>query len=253
MLLTFLGTGTSTGVPFIGCKCAVCSSNDPRDNRLRSSALLTTDDGANILIDCGPDFRQQMMAREFRKIDGVLLTHNHYDHVGGLDDLRPFCVFGDVPLWGEESCLNAIFEHLKYCFAEHRYPGAPRFTLNPVRPHEDFRIGDQSITPLRVMHGHLPILGYRIGRLAYITDMKTIPDEEPAYLEGIETLVINGLRFKAHNSHQTIPEAVAFARRIGAKQTYLTHLCHSAGLHAETTEMLPPNIHLAYDGLSIHC
>ncbi len=173
--------------------------------------------------------------------------------MGGLDDLRPFCVFGDVPLFGEENCLNSIFEHLKYCFAEHRYPGAPRFTLNPVKPHEDFTIGKLRITPLRVMHGHLPILGYRIGRLAYITDMKTIPDEELPLLEGIDTLVINGLRFKPHNSHQTIPEAIAFAQRIGAKHTYLTHLCHGAGLHAETSQTLPPNVHLAYDGLSVLC
>ncbi len=134
MRLAFLGTGTSTGVPFIGCKCSVCTSSDPRDKRLRASALLTTDEGKRILLDCGPDFRQQMIGREFRAIDAVLITHHHYDHVGGLDDLRPFCSLGDVGLWGAAECLSVLEHQLSYCFPEHHYPGAPRFTLHPVCP-----------------------------------------------------------------------------------------------------------------------
>ena len=172
MKLRILGSGTSTGVPEIGCKCEVCTSADPRDNRLRASSLLHTDD-AVILIDCGPDFREQMLrAASFEKIDGVLITHEHYDHVGGLDDLRPFCRFGEIPIYSDEYTATHLRARMPYCFLEHKYPGVPQIFLQEVEAGKTFFINNTEITPLQVMHGRLPILGYRIGkRMAYITDI----------------------------------------------------------------------------------
>lgn len=156
----------------------MCASADPRDKRLRTSAWIETDCGESILIDCGPDFRQQVLSlNHFSRISAVLLTHEHYDHVGGIDDLRPFCVFGEIPVYGDAICLEHQRERMPYCFAEHRYPGVPKISLHPVRPGEVFRVGKQEILPFVVMHAQLPIMGYRFGRTAYITDMKTIPDE----------------------------------------------------------------------------
>ncbi len=253
MKLTFLGTGTSTGVPQLGCDCPVCRSAAPRDKRLRSSVLLEAPDSFRLLIDCGPDFRRQMLDRPFGPIDGVLLTHVHYDHVGGLDDLRPFCRFGNVGLWGEADCLQLLADHLAYCFPGHHYPGAPSFETHTVKPGETFRIGGAEIMPLRVMHGSLPILGYRVGTLAYITDMKTIPEYTLPLLNGISTLVVNGLRHEPHATHQTVGEAIDFSRRVGAARTYLTHLSHQAGFQADLEAQLPEGIFAAYDGLSVLC
>lgn len=254
MKLRFLGTGTSTGIPQVGCRCQVCASADPRDKRLRTSAWIETDCGESILIDCGPDFRQQVLSlNHFSRISAVLLTHEHYDHVGGIDDLRPFCVFGEIPVFGDAICLEHQRERMPYCFAEHRYPGVPKISLHPVRPGEVFCVGKQEILPFVVMHAQLPIMGYRFGRTAYITDMKTIPDESLPLLEGVETLIVNGLRFEPHASHQTIEEAVAFSRRVQASHTYLVHMSHHAGLHVSLEERLPDNVHAAYDGLEIEC
>lgn len=254
MKLRFLGTGTSTGIPQVGCSCQVCASADSRDKRLRTSAWIETDCGESILIDCGPDFRQQVLSlNHFSRISAVLLTHEHYDHVGGIDDLRPFCVFGEIPVYGDALCLEHQRERMPYCFAEHRYPGVPKISLHPVRPSEVFRVGKQEILPFVVMHAQLPIMGYRFGRTAYITDMKTIPDESLPLLEGVETLIVNGLRFEPHASHQTIEEAVAFSRRVQASRTYLVHMSHHAGLHVSLEECLPDNVHAAYDGLEIEC
>lgn len=250
--LTFLGTGTSQGVPLIGCDCEVCKSADPRDNRLRTSALLETE-STRILIDCGPDFRQQILKQPFRKIDGVLLTHIHYDHVGGIDDLRPFCKLGDVDIYANEGTVNGLHTSMGYCFTKHPYPGVPKLRLHTINKHEGFSIGDINILPVEIMHDKLPILGYRFGQLAYITDMKSIADEEIPYLEGVETLVVNALRWeKPHHSHQLVADAINFSRRIGAKRTYLTHLTHKIGLHAVAEKRLPEGFHFAYDGLKIN-
>ena len=231
MRLTFLGTGTSCGVPTIGCQCYTCSSTDPHDKRLRCS-----------------DFRQQIMPQPFRKIDGILITHAHYDHMGGMDDIRPYCQFGEINVYADPIARQGMLQMLPYCFAEHRYPGVPAIQLHEIHPHEAFRIGDLEIVPFQVMHHDLPILGYRIGSLAYITDMKTIAPEELPYIEGCDTLVVNALRQKPHHSHQTLDEAVAFAKRVGARQTWLIHSSHDIGRHAEVNASLPANIQMAYDG-----
>lgn len=249
--LTFLGTGTSQGVPVIGCDCEVCTSKDPKDNRLRTSALLETKD-TRILIDCGPDFRQQILKQPFRKIDGVLLTHIHYDHVGGIDDLRPFCRLGDVDIYANKDTVDGLHQTMPYCFAEHLYPGVPKLRLHVIEKHIPFKIGDIEILPIEVMHDKLPILGYRFGNMAYITDMKTIHDDELPYLQGIDTLVENALRWeKEHHSHQLVKDAIAFSRKLGVKRTFLTHLTHKIGLHVVADKRLPEGFHFAYDGLRI--
>ena len=247
MKLTFLGTGTSCGVPTIGCECYTCRSTDPHDKRLRCSVLLETP-STRLLIDCGPDFRQQIMMQPFRKIDGILITHAHYDHMGGMDDIRPYCQFGEINVYADPIARKGMLEMLPYCFAEHRYPGVPAIQLHEIHPHLPFKIGDFDIMPFQVMHHDLPILGYRIGSLAYITDMKTIAEEEIPYIQGCDTLVVNALREKPHHSHQTLSEAVLFAQRTNARQTWLIHSSHDIGRHAEVNASLPANIQLAYDG-----
>ena len=247
MKLTFLGTGTSCGVPTIGCQCRVCQSTDPKDKRLRCSALVETAQ-TRLLIDCGPDFRQQIMPQPFRRIDGILITHAHYDHMGGMDDIRPYCQFGEINVYADPIARRGLLEMLPYCFAENRYPGVPAIGLHEIHAHQPFTIGDIPIMPCQVMHGKLPIIGYRLGPLTYITDMKTIDDAELPYLEGTQILVVNALRSQPHHSHQTIDDAVAFARRVGASSTFLIHGSHHIGLHEETNRKLPPDIQLAYDG-----
>jgi len=204
-----------------------------------------------ILVDCGPDFYFQMLKEPFRRFDGVLLTHEHYDHVGGLDDLRPFCAFGAVDVYSEKNTLQHLRERMPYCFREHPYRGVPRLNLIDVQPHVPFEIGNVRITPLRVMHGQMKILGFRINDLAYITDMTTMPPDEIATLAGIRLLVVNALRHTPHPTHQTVDEAVAFARSVGSQPTYFVHMSHEIGLHAEVERSLPHNIHLAYDGLKL--
>ena len=256
MQLTFLGTGTSGGVPSIGCQCKVCTSSDPHDNRLRSSAMIETEN-TRVIIDCGPDFRQQMLRVPFRKIDGVLITHIHYDHVAGIDDLRPFCAIDypklyDIDIFANADTAKALRQTMPYCFHENHYPGIPKLLLHEVPPHQTFSIGDIEITPFVVMHGQLPIFAYRIGPLAYITDMKTIDPGEMPFLEGVDTLVVNALRFeKPHHSHQLVDDAVRFAQTVGARRTYLIHGSHGIGLHAESVNLLPKGIELAYDGLCV--
>ena len=252
MKLTFLGTGTSCGVPVIGCQCKVCQSADPKDKRTRCSALVETD-STRILIDCGPDFREQILPQPFRKIDGILITHSHYDHMGGMDDIRPYCQFGAINVYADSLAKQSMLQMLPYCFAENRYPGVPAIGLHEIFPHQPLQIGDLEVMPIQVMHGKLPILGFRIGKLTYITDMKTIDDGELQYIEGTELLVVNALRFdKPHHSHQLMDDAIDFARKVGAKRTLIIHVCHDVGLHQEVNKILPDGIDLAYDGQEIY-
>lgn len=251
MKITFLGTGTSCGVPVIGCQCATCQSTDPRDKRLRCSILVETGQ-TRVLVDCGPDFRQQILQQPFRRIDGILITHAHYDHMGGMDDIRPYCQFGAIDVYADPLARQGLLQMLPYCFAEHRYPGVPAIGLHEIHAGELLRIGDLDIMPVRVMHGMLPILGFRFGRFAYITDMKTIDNNQLPLLDGVEVLVVNALRFeKPHHSHQLVDDAVVFAKRVGARRTLLTHMCHDVGLHSEASQRLPEGVELAYDGQEI--
>lgn len=249
MKISFLGTGTSCGVPVIGCQCKVCTSHDPRDKRLRCSILVETEQ-TRLLVDIGPDFREQILPMPFRRIDGILITHAHYDHVGGMDDIRPYCQFGEINVYGDALACKGMLQMLPYCFAEHRYPGVPAIGLHEITSGEPLLFGDIPVMPFEVMHGKLPILGYRFGsNFAYITDMKTIDDSQMPLLEGVETLVVNALRFdKPHHSHQLVDDAVAFARRVGARRTLLTHMCHDVGLYEEVNRLLPEGVELAYDG-----
>lgn len=246
MKLTFLGTGTSTGIPQIACKCAVCNSTDQRDKRLRASVWIEAE-GQNILIDCGPDFRQQMLTNKIEALSTILVTHEHYDHIGGLDDVRPF---GNVSIYALERVNRHIKTAMPYCFKEKLYPGVPKITLNNITDNA-FNIGNLTIQPINILHAALPILGFRIGKMAYLTDVKTLPDEAFEHLRELDVLVLNALRVQTHISHLTLDEAVELAQKIGARKAYFTHFSHDAGRHADLEKTLPDNIFLSYDNLQI--
>ena len=250
MKITVLGSGTSTGVPQVGCTCQVCLSSDARDKRLRCSSLFETDT-TRVLLDCSPDFREQSLHISYQKIDGILVTHEHYDHVGGIDDLRPFCRFGDIDIFGEADVNQKLRERLPYCFRENLYPGVPKINLRDIEPGKSFKIGDIQITPIRVMHGKLPIVGYRLNNVVYITDMTTFPEEGWPIIRGCDVLLENALRYEAHPSHQTVSDAIQFAEKLGCPRTYLIHMCHSIGLHAQVDGDLPSYMHLTFDGMTI--
>lgn len=249
MKIRFLGTGTSTGIPQIGCKCRVCSSNDPKDKRLRTSALFNVD-GKNILIDCGPDFRQQILDAGVDRLDAVLLTHKHYDHIAALDELRLFSRDGGVNLYLEENVAETVHAHLPYCFSENPYPGVAHFDMHIIE-NTPFVAAGIPVTPIRVMHYNLPILGFRIGNVAYITDMLYMEDEELDKLSGLDLLVVNALRHKPHLSHQSLSDALSLVRRVCPRKTMLIHMSHDMGLHSEESSKLPTGVEFAYDGLEI--
>lgn len=250
MKITFLGTGTSTGVPQIGCTCQTCQSKDPKDHRLRSSVLIE-EGNSRILIDCGPDFREQMLNVPFKPITGVLLTHEHYDHVGGLDDLRPFCKFGPIDVWGSKSCLNHVKERMPYCF-EKKSEGIPQLNLRPIETNHSFLIDGIEITPINIFHGALPIYGYRINNIVYITDMLHLAsEEEKEKMKEADVLIINALRNTPHPTHQTLENAIRLAREVGANNTFFIHMSHQIGLHQEIEALLPKKMHLAYDKLEV--
>lgn len=249
MTITVLGSGTSKGIPEIGCLCNVCHSDDSRDKRLRSSILVQTH-GMNLLIDAGPDLRQQILSIGLQHLDAALITHSHSDHVGGLDDLRPFCTNKDFPLYARPDVQADLRRRYDYAFREHPYPGVPTFELHDVND-VPFYIDGLKIIPIEVHHGKLPIVGYRIGKFAYITDASAIEPSEMQKLEGLDMLIINALRHREHFAHFTVEQALEVIKELAPKQAYLTHICHELGLHATEDALLPPNVHLAYDGLKI--
>ena len=250
MELKFLGTGTSTGVPQIGCQCDVCKSTDSKDKRLRASALLSINNH-NILIDCGPDFRTQILNCNSPHLDALLITHSHYDHVGGVDDLRPYCKNVDFPIYCKADVSENLHQHIPYCFVRHPYPGVPSFKIHRINPNRSFKIDDIKVTPLPVMHYKLEILGFRINNFAYITDARTISQKTINRIKGVDTLVINALRIKEHLSHFNLEQALEIVNVINPRITYLTHLSHQMGFHEEVEKTLPGNVKIAYDGLTI--
>ena len=256
MKLTFLGTGTSQGVPVIGCRCEVCQSADERDQRLRTSAMVECED-CRIIIDAGPDFRQQMLRTGVRSIDAILLTHEHKDHTGGLDDVRAFN-FVDFPIirvvdiFANAQTAAAIKKDYDYAFADNKYIGAPEMRLHTIDTTAPFEVKGHEIIPINGRHSErFFVTGYRIGPLAYMTDFKELLDGEEEKLQGIDTLVVNALRFREHHSHFNIEEALALINRIKPRVAYLTHMSHEIGMHADTAEKLPEGVFLGYDGLSI--
>ena len=251
MKVTFLGTGTSQGIPVIGCECDACLSTDFRDNRLRVSIQIEIA-GKTIVIDVGPDFRQQMLRAKTKQIDAILITHEHSDHVAGLDDIRPFNFMYemDMPIYTTKRVAKELKQRYAYIF-EATYPGVPKVQQHLITKDSTFTAAGINITPIEIFHGKLPILGFRIGTFAYLTDFKSIQPSEIRKLEGIETLVISALQHQPHHSHSTLEESVNFIQQLQIPNAYLTHLSHKMGTHANTEQLLPPHVRIAYDGLVI--
>jgi len=251
VIVTFLGTGTSQGVPVIACGCEVCTSADPRDKRLRSSILIEADDKI-VVIDSGPDFRYQMLRAHVQRLDAVVYTHEHKDHVAGMDDIRAFNFKQQEPMniYADARVQAALMREFPYVFAEFKYPGIPQINIHPIGL-DPFDIGSIHFIPIEVLHYKLPVLGFRINDFTYITDAKTVSDEEKEKIKGSKILVINALQKQNHISHFTLDEAIGFAREIGAETTYFTHISHRLGKHADIEAELPAGIKLAYDGLQM--
>ena len=252
MKLKFLGTGTSQGVPVIGCTCEVCTSQNPKDIRFRASAMVTTDENRKILIDCGPDFRQQMLINKENHVDITLLTHEHNDHVIGLDDMRPliFKSGKNMPIYCLSRVGNEVKNRFPYAFADERYPGAPAFDLHSIT-NEKFHFKDVEIDPIAVNHGTLPILGYKFKKLAYITDGSSVEDKEK--LKDLDVLILNCIRkFDPHPAHFVLADVIKLFEELKPKKLFLTHISHHFGLHNIEDKQLPTGIHLAYDGLEIN-
>lgn len=251
--ITFLGTGTSQGVPVIACDCNICLSSDSLDKRLRTSLLLETDD-TTLVFDAGPDFRQQMLREHVTRLDAIILTHEHKDHIAGLDDVRAFNYKSQdaIDIYSEERVQKVIKKEYSYVFSEYQYPGIPKMRLNPI-PEPGFAVKKIEIIPIRVFHYRLPVYGFRVGNFAYITDANYVPEESKEKLYGVKYLVINALRKEKHISHFSLREAVSFIREISPKKAFITHISHQMGLHKEVIKELPAGITLAYDGLTLEC
>ncbi len=251
MFLTFLGTGTSQGIPVVTCNCDVCVSNDHRDKRFRTSALIEEGD-TTVVIDAGPDFRMQMLRASVKKIDAVLLTHGHHDHVSGLDDVRAFNFAQkmSMPVYGNSVCLSSVKRYFDYAFSEMKYPGTPEFKLIEI-DREPFVAGRMNVIPVLLKHGQMSILGFRFSRMAYITDASYIPDESLSLLDGLDVLVVNALRHRPHHSHFSIAEAVNVIQKVKPLRAFLTHISHAAGKHSDLLNELPSSVEPAYDGLKI--
>lgn len=249
--ITFLGTGTSLGVPMIACQCPICHSSDKKDKRLRSSVLIEIE-GKNILIDAGPDFRWQMLRSKTLHLDGILITHEHKDHTAGLDDVRAFNWINSKPaqVYGESRVLMSLRQEFAYAFSESKYPGLPEVILNEINE-QPFIIQDIRVIPIRVFHHRLPVLGFKIGDFAYITDANQLPVDEYSKISGVKVLVINGLRYEPHISHFSIGEALDLIKELKPQKAYITHISHQLGLHREVNSNLPENVELAYDGLQL--
>ncbi len=250
--LIVLGSGTSQGVPVIGCECSVCTSPDPRDTRTRSSIHVHFPE-VSLQIDTGPDFRTQMLREQLSHIDAVLFTHEHQDHIAGLDDVRPiiFRLNKEMALYGQERVLNRIKKAFHYAFESQPYPGAPRFATTTIVPGIAFKVNGIEIMPIGVNHGNLPILGYRIGDMAYITDVNDIPEDAMKHLKGCKHLILDALHRKMHHSHFNLEQAISWAKRINAAQTYFIHMSHYMGRHEEVERELPESMQLSYDGLRL--
>ena len=251
--ITFLGTGTSQGVPVIACECKTCISEDTNDKRLRTSILIENDDTV-IVIDAGPDFRQQMLAEKVKKLDAIILTHEHKDHIAGMDDVRAFNYKSHdaIDVFAEERVQKAVRKEYSYVFAEYQYPGIPKMRLNPI-PDYGFNVGSLMINPLRVYHYRLPVYGFRIGNFAYITDANYIPEETKEKIFGVKYLVLNALRKEKHISHFSLREAIDFIMQVSPRKAFITHIGHQMGRHKDVSGELPPGIALGYDGLSFQC
>lgn len=250
--VTFLGTGTSQGIPIIGSTHPVCLSDNPKDKRLRVSVLLSWE-AYNFVIDCGPDFRQQMLTNQVNKLDGILFTHEHSDHTAGIDDIRPFFFRqGDIPIYAHKRVVKSLRRRFDYIFQEKdRYPGAPSVAINYVEKNKGFEIGNRLVTPIQVMHNRLKVFGYRIGGFTYLTDVKSVDEEEFEKILGTKVLVVNALRVEPHHSHFNLEEALDFVAKVKPQKAYFTHISHLLGFHAEVEKSLPNNVHLAYDNLTI--
>lgn len=254
-VFTFLGTGTSQGVPVIGCNCDVCRSVDPRDNRMRTSAMVEVGD-CRLIIDAGPDFRMQMLRERVREISAILLTHKHKDHIGGIDDVRAlnfvdYPEIHDVKIYATADTVECVRKDYDYAFFEVRYRGTPEISLNTIVHTEPFMVDGVEIIPILGRHSHFEVTGYRIGSIAYLTDFKEIDDDQIEKLKGVEVLVVNALRFKPHDSHFSVADALELIRKVEPKKAYLTHMSHEIGLHAEAEKLLPEGVHFGYDGLKI--
>lgn len=250
--LTFLGTGTSQGVPMISCGCWVCSSDDSRDKRLRSSVMVERDD-TRLVIDAGPDFRQQMLRENVMRIDAILLTHEHKDHIGGLDDVRAFNYTqqSEIDIYATERVQQTVRKDFDYAFSEHKYPGVPEMNLRSIEPGVTFSVGSLEVIPILGQHYMMPVLGFRIGNIAYLTDFNHIEPQEIEKIKGVEILVVNALRREHHISHYTLDQALHLRYLVSPTYTYFTHMSHQIGRHAQIERELPENTHFAYDGLVV--